>query len=105
MIGVEDDLEGGEDNKSGGSLKSWKEKKRRMSDRDEVGSLRDMMMTAESQRFMTAGVEGMKVGNPVRVSRAGLRNGGESKELQFRSRLYGLRILQGKNVLYDSLLF
>jgi len=105
MIGVEDDLEGGEDNKSGGSLKPWKEKKRRMSDCDEVGLLRNMMMTAESQKFMTAGVEGMKVGDPGRVSRAGFRNGGESEKLQFISRLYGLRILQGKNVLYDSLLF
>jgi hypothetical protein len=54
---------------------------------------------------MTAMAEGMKVGDPVRVSRVGLRNGGESGELQFRSRLYGLKILQGKNVLYDSLLF
>jgi hypothetical protein len=63
-----------------------------------------MMMTAESLRFMTAVVEGMKVGDPVRVSRAGLRNG-ESRKLQFRSCLYGLKILQGKNVLYDSLLF
>jgi hypothetical protein len=54
---------------------------------------------------MTAEAEDMKVGDPVRVSRAGLRNGGESEELQFRSRRYGLKILQGKNVLYDSLLF
>jgi hypothetical protein len=54
---------------------------------------------------MIAVVEDMKVGDPVRVSRAGLRNGGESEELQFRSHLYGLKILQGKNVLYDSLLF
>jgi hypothetical protein len=64
-----------------------------------------MMMTRELRRCMTAAVEDMKVGNPVRVSHAGLRNGGESEELQFRSRLYGLKILQGKNVLYDSLLF
>jgi len=77
----------------------------KMSDRDVVGSLRNMMMIAESLRFMTAVVEDMKVGDPERVSRAGLRNGGESEELQFRSRLYGLKILQGKNVLYDSLLF
>ena len=54
---------------------------------------------------MTAEVEDMKVGDPVRVSQAGLRNGGESKGMQFRSRLYGLKILQGKSVLYDSLLF
>jgi len=80
MIGVEDNLEGGEDNKRGGSRKPWKIRKMR-SDRDEVGSLRDIMMTAESQRFMTAAVEGMQVGDPERVSRAGLRNGGESKEL------------------------
>jgi hypothetical protein len=39
MIGVEDDLEGGEDNKRGGSLKPRKGKKRRMGDRDVVGSL------------------------------------------------------------------
>jgi hypothetical protein len=54
---------------------------------------------------MTATAEDMKVGNPRRVSRAGLMNGGESEELQFRSRLYGLKILQGKNVSYNSLLF
>jgi len=105
MIEVEDDPEGGEDNESGGSLKPRKEKKRRMSDRDGVGSLRNMKIAGESRRCMTAAAEDMRVGDPLRVSRAGLRNGGESKELQFRSRLYGLRILQGKNVLYDSLLF
>jgi len=105
MIEVEDDPEGGEDNKSGGSLKPRKGKKRRMSDRDVVGSLRNTKMTGESQRFMTAAVDDMKVGDPVRVSRAGLRNRGEPEELQFRSHLYGLRILQGKNVFYDSLLF
>ena len=105
MIGVEDDLEGGEDNKRGGSKKPRKKKKRRMSDLDKVGSLRDMMMTVESRRCMTAAVEDMKVGDPGRVSRAGLRNGRELEELQFRSRLYGLKILQGKNVPYDSLLF
>jgi len=77
----------------------------KMSDRDEVGSLQNMMMTVESLRYMIAVVEDMKVGDPVRVSRAGLRNGGESEELQFRSHLYGLKILQGKNVFYDSLLF
>jgi hypothetical protein len=90
MIGVEDDSEGGEDKQSGRSLKPRKGKKRRMSDRDEVGSLRDMKIAEESQRCMTAKAEDMKVGDPVRVSRAGLRNGGESEELQFRSRLYGL---------------
>jgi len=52
---------------------------------------------------MTAAVEDMKVGDPVSVSRAGIRNGGESEELQFRSHLYGLKILEGKNVLYDFL--
>ena len=52
-----------------------------------------------------ADVEDMKVGDPIRVSRAGFKNVGELEELQFRSRLYGLKILQGKNVLYDSLLF
>jgi len=76
-----------------------------MGGRDVVGSRRNMMMTAESQRYMTAVAEDMKVGDPERVSRAGLRNGGESEELQFRLRLYGLKILQDKNVLYDSLLF
>jgi hypothetical protein len=105
MIGVEDDLEGGEDNKSGGSLKPRKEKKRRMGVRDGVGSLQNLKMAEESQRCMTAEAEDMKVGNPERVSRAGLRNGGESEALQFRLRQYGLKILQGKNVLYDSLLF
>ena len=54
---------------------------------------------------MTAVVEEMKVGDPVRVSCAGFRNGGESEELQFRSCLYGLKILQGRNVFYDFLLF
>jgi len=99
-----DDLEGGEDNKRGGSRKPRKGKKK-MGDRDVVGSLRNIVIAAESLRFMTAVVEGMTVGDPERVSRAGLRNGGESKDLQFRSRLYGLKILQGKNVIYDFLLF
>jgi hypothetical protein len=101
---VEDNLEGGEDNKSGGSLKPRKRKKRRKGGRNIVRSLRSMMMAEESQRCMTAEAEDMKVDDPVRVSRVGLRNGGESEELQFRSRRYGLKILQGKNVLYDSLL-
>jgi hypothetical protein len=39
-----------------------------------------MMMAGESQRCMTAAAEDMKVGDPARVSRAGLRNGGESEE-------------------------
>ena len=103
---MKDDPERGEDDKCGGSLKPRKGKKRRKGNHDVVGSLRNMMIAVESQRFMTAMVEGMKVGNPIRVSRAGLRNGGESEELQFRSRRYGLKILQArKNVLYDSLLF
>jgi len=67
MIGVEDDLEGGEDNKRGGSRKPQKGKMK-MSDRDVVGSLRNMMMTAELRRFMTVVVEDMKVGDPERVS-------------------------------------
>jgi hypothetical protein len=103
MIGVEDNLEGGEDNKSGGSRKPQKNK-RRMGDLDDVGSLRNMMMAEESQRYMITEVEDMKVGDPVKVTRAGLSNGGESERMQFRSRLYGLKILQDKNVLYDSLL-
>jgi len=74
MIGVEDDLEGGEDNKRGGSRKPWKERKKR-SDRDVVGSLRNIRMIAESLRFMIAVVEDMKVGDPKRVSQAGHRNG------------------------------
>jgi hypothetical protein len=102
---VEDDLEGGEDNKRWGSRKHQKDIKRRMGDCDEVRLLRSIMMTGESLRFMPASGEGMRVGDPVWVSLEGLRNGGESEELQFRSRLYGLKILEGKNVLYDSLLF
>jgi len=105
MIGVEDDLEGGEDKQSGRSQKPRKGRKRKRGGHDVIGSLRNIMMTTESRKFLIAGVEDMKVGDPKRVSRAGLRNGGESEELQFRSCLYGLKILQGKNVLYDSLLF
>jgi hypothetical protein len=77
MIGVEDNLEGGEDNKSGQSLNPQKREKRRMGSRDVVGLLQNMMMTGESRRYKTAAVDDMKVGNPVIVSRAGLRNGGE----------------------------
>jgi len=62
-------------------------------------------MTTELQRIMPAVVEDMKVGDPIRVSWAGLRNGGELEEWQFRLCLYGLKILQGKIVFYDSLLF
>jgi len=105
MIRVEDDLEGGENNKREGSRKPRKRKKRRMSDIDEVGLLQDMMMAGKSEKCIIAAAEDMKVGDPVRIRHAGLRNGGESEELQFRSRLYGLKILQGKNVLYNSLLF
>jgi hypothetical protein len=68
MIGVEDDLEGGEGNKRGESLKPRIGKKRRINDCDVVGSLRNMMMTGESRRFMTAAVEGMNVGGPESVS-------------------------------------
>jgi len=92
-MGTKDDLEGGEDNNSGESRKPRKRKKRRMSDCNEVGSLRNMKIIAELQRCMIAAVEDMKVGDPERVSLAGLRNGGESEELQFRLRLYGLKIL------------
>ena len=67
MIGVKDDLEGGEDNKRVGSRKPRNGKKK-MGDRDVVGSLRNMMMTVESQRYTTAAVEDMKVGDPERVS-------------------------------------
>ena len=76
MIGVEDYPEGGEDNKVGGGRKPRNKRKRRMSDRDVVGSLRNMMIAEESRRFMTAEAEDMKVGHPVRVSRAELRTGG-----------------------------
>jgi len=75
MIGAEDNLEGGEDDKRGGSQKSQKGKMK-MSDCDEVGSLQNMMMIAESKKRMTAAVEDMKVGDPVSFSRAGLTNGG-----------------------------
>ena len=105
MIGAEDDLEGGENKQSGRSWKPQKGKKEKTGNRDAVRSLRSMIMNAESRKFMTAVGDDMKVGDPVRVSRAGLRNGGELEELQFRSHLYGLKILQGKNVPYDSLLF
>jgi hypothetical protein len=44
-----------------------------MGDRDGVGSLRNMMMTGESQKCMTAAVEDMKVGDSERDSHAGLR--------------------------------
>jgi len=54
---------------------------------------------------VTAVAESIKVGDPVRVSRAGLRNGGELQELQFITHQYGLKILQGKYVLYDFFLF
>jgi len=47
-----------------------------MSDHDKVGSLRNIMMTTELQKCLTSVVEDMKVGDPARVSRAGLRNGG-----------------------------
>jgi len=71
MIGAEDDLEGGEDNKRGGSWKPWTNKKRRMGNRDEVGPSRNIMKITALQRYMTCAVEGMKVSDPVRVSRAG----------------------------------
>jgi len=48
MIQLEDDQEGGEDNKRWGSQKPRKEIKRRPSDSDDIGSLRDMMMPTES---------------------------------------------------------
>jgi hypothetical protein len=105
MIGVEDDSEGGEEKHSGRSRKPQKGKKEKMGGRDVVGPLRNMMMAGESRKSMTTAAEDIKVGDPARVSRAGLRNGGKSEGLQFRSRQYGLKILQDKNVLYDSLLF
>jgi hypothetical protein len=37
-------------------------------------------MIVESWKCMTSAVEDMKVGDPVRVSQAGLRNGGELEE-------------------------
>ena len=53
MIGVEDDLEGGEDKQSGKSRKPQKGRKKKMGGHDVVGPLRNIMMIAESQRFMT----------------------------------------------------
>jgi len=38
------------------------------SDCNEVGSLRSMMMTTESLKYMIVAVEDMKVGNPKRAS-------------------------------------
>ena len=80
MIGAEDNLEGGEDNKRAGSQKAQKNKKERMGDCDEVGSLQNMMMIVALQRYMTCAVEGMKVVDPIRVSQAGHRNGGDLEE-------------------------
>jgi len=57
MIGVEDNSEGGEDKQSGRSRKPQRKRKKKMGGRDVVGSLQNMMMTAESQRCMTAVVE------------------------------------------------
>jgi hypothetical protein len=48
-----------------------------MGDRDVVESLQIIKITGVLRRSMTAAVEDMKLGDPVRVSRAGLRNGGE----------------------------
>jgi len=78
MIGVADNLEGGENNKRGWSWKSWRDKKRRMSDCYEVWSLQNRMIAMESWRCMTVVVEDMKVGNPERDSCAGYRHGGKS---------------------------
>jgi hypothetical protein len=47
MTGVEDDSEGGEDKQSGRSRKPRKGKKDKMSDRDVVGSLRNMKIAEE----------------------------------------------------------
>jgi len=74
MIWVEDDLEGAENNKRGGSQKPRKGKVK-MSDPDVVGSLRDMLMAAELRGCVTAMVEDMEVGDPERVSMAGHTNG------------------------------
>jgi len=63
MIGVEDDLEGREDNKRGDSQKPQK-RKRRMSNCDEVGLSPSMMMIAESRTCMTVTVEDMKSWRP-----------------------------------------
>jgi hypothetical protein len=66
---------GREDNNVVRSQKPRKEIKRRNGDCNVVGALGNMMMTTESQRFKTTVVEDMKVGDLVRVSWAGLRNG------------------------------
>jgi len=46
---------------------------------NEVGPLQNMMMIAASHRYMIIKVEDMKVGNPIRVSLAGLRTGTSAK--------------------------
>jgi len=74
MIGVEDNLEGEEDSERGESRKLQKNKKSRMGSR-EVRLLQNVMMIAALQRYMTLVVGDMKVGDTVRVSCAGYRNG------------------------------
>jgi len=71
MLGVEDDLEGGEDNKSEGSLKPRKEEKSRKGDSDGVWSLPNIVITTELQWYITAVVEHVKVGHPKRVCYGG----------------------------------
>lgn len=68
MIGMEDDQEGGEDNKRVGSWESRKREKRRKGDHDKVGWLRNLMRTADSQRCLTDAGDDMKVGDLVWVS-------------------------------------
>jgi len=69
------------------------------SDRNEVGSLRSMMMTAESLKYMIVAVEDMKVGDPERASRTGHRNR-ESWNIGMAVSIapLGLMILQEQNV-------
>jgi len=68
MLGVEDVLEGVEDNERGDILQPRKGKKKSNGDCHGVGSLRNIMMNAELQKCMIAMVEAMKVDNPGRVS-------------------------------------
>jgi hypothetical protein len=75
MIGVEDNLEGGEDSERGESRKLRKNKKSRLGSSEEVRLLKNVMMIAAFQRYMTFMVGDMKVGDIVRVSSAGYRNG------------------------------
>jgi len=57
-----------------GESEVLEERTRRIGDRDEVRSLRNMTMIAASHGYMTCAVEGMNVGDPDSVSGAGRRS-------------------------------